>query len=56
LPEEQRETVFLKIWSGLTLLEISEITQTPLNTVASRYRYAIEKLRERLDKRLLKKG
>ena len=56
LPEEQRETVFLKVWSGLTLLEISEITQTPLNTVASRYRYALEKLRERLGKRLLKKG
>jgi RNA polymerase sigma-70 factor (ECF subfamily) len=56
LPEEQRETVFLKVWSGLTLLEISEITQTPLNTVASRYRYALEKLRERLGKRLQKKG
>lgn len=48
LPEEQRETVFLKVWSGMTLLEISEITETPLNTVASRYRYALEKLRERL--------
>ena len=56
LPEEQRETVFLKVWSGLTLLEISEITQTPLNTVASRYRYALEKLRERLGKRLQTKG
>jgi len=48
LPEEQRETVFLKVWSGMTLSEIAELTETPLNTVASRYRYALEKLRERL--------
>lgn len=48
LPEEQREIVFLKVWSGMTLLEISKVTETPLNTVASRYRYALEKLRERL--------
>ena len=48
LPEEQRETVFLKIWSGMTLQEIADVTETPLNTVASRYRYALEKLREHL--------
>lgn len=46
LPEEQRETVFLRIWSGMTLLEIANATETPLNTVASRYRYALEKLRQ----------
>jgi RNA polymerase sigma-70 factor, ECF subfamily len=48
LPDEQRETVFLKVWAGMTLLEIAEATETPLNTVASRYRYALEKLRGRL--------
>jgi len=48
LPEEQKETVFLKIWSGMTLQEIAEVTETPLNTVASRYRYALEKLRDHL--------
>jgi RNA polymerase sigma-70 factor (ECF subfamily) len=48
LPEEQREVVFLRVWSGMTLQEIAEATETPLNTVASRYRYALEKLRERL--------
>ena len=36
LPEEQRETVFLKVWSGMTLQEIADVTETPLNTVASR--------------------
>jgi RNA polymerase sigma-70 factor, ECF subfamily len=56
LPEEQRETVFLKVWSGMTLLEISEVTGVPLNTVASRYRYALEKLRERLGGHFRKEG
>ena len=56
LPEEQREAVFLKVWSGMTLLEISEAIETPLNTVASRYRYALEKLRELLGKHFQKRG
>jgi RNA polymerase sigma-70 factor, ECF subfamily len=54
LPEEQRETVFLRIWSGMTLLEIADATETPLNTVASRYRYALEKLRHCLRPNLQK--
>jgi RNA polymerase sigma-70 factor, ECF subfamily len=54
LPEEQRETVFLHIWSGMTLLEIADATETPLNTVASRYRYALEKLRHYLGPNLQK--
>ena len=48
LPDEQREVVIMRIWSGLTLDEIATATFTPLNTVASRYRYALDKLRERL--------
>jgi RNA polymerase sigma-70 factor, ECF subfamily len=54
LPEEQRETIFLRIWSGMTLLEIADATETPLNTVASRYRYALEKLRRCLGSNLEK--
>lgn len=54
LPEEQREAVFLRVWSGMTLLEIAEVTETPLNTVASRYRYALHKLRERLGQHVQK--
>lgn len=49
LPDEQREIVFLRIWSGLTLQEIADTTKLPINTAASRYRYALDKLRERLD-------
>lgn len=48
LPEEQREAVVMRIWSGMTLGEIASARGVPLNTVASRYRYALEKLRERL--------
>ncbi|HET6177249.1 MAG TPA: RNA polymerase sigma factor [Candidatus Sulfotelmatobacter sp.] len=46
LPDEQRDTVFLKVWGGMTLQEIAEAVEAPLNTVASRYRYALEKLRQ----------
>jgi RNA polymerase sigma-70 factor (ECF subfamily) len=45
LPPEQREVVHLKIFEGLTFQEIAKVTDTPANTVASRYRYAIEKVR-----------
>jgi RNA polymerase sigma-70 factor (ECF subfamily) len=44
LPAEQREVVFLKIHTGLTFAEIAEVTGLKLSTVASRYRYALEKL------------
>ena len=48
LPEEQRETVFLRVWAGMTLQEIADTLDIPINTAASRYRYALDKLRERL--------
>ncbi len=48
LPEEQREVVIMCVWSGMTLEEIGVATGVSPNTVASRYRYALEKLRDRL--------
>ncbi len=45
LPAEQREVVHLKVWEGMTFQEIAEATGESINTVASRYRYATEKLR-----------
>ncbi len=45
LPDKQAEVVTLKVWSLLSYAQIAEITSTPIGTVASRYRYAIEKLR-----------
>jgi len=46
LPEDQRDVVILKIDSELTFAEISAVLQVSPNTVASRYRYAMEKLRK----------
>jgi RNA polymerase sigma-70 factor (ECF subfamily) len=48
LPEEQREVIALKVYGGLTFKEVAERTGTPMNTVQSRYRYALEKLRATL--------
>ena len=48
LPEAQREVVALKIDAGLTFAEIAAVTGTSMNTAASRYRYAMEKLRTAL--------
>ena len=48
LPAEQRAMVHLKLWDGLTFEQIAGALDIPLNTAASRYRYALDKLRERL--------
>jgi RNA polymerase sigma-70 factor (ECF subfamily) len=48
LPEGQREVLVLKIWGGLTFAQIAEALQIPVNTAASRYRYALARLREQL--------
>jgi RNA polymerase sigma-70 factor (ECF subfamily) len=48
LPADQREVVHLKTFEGLTFQEIAELTDESINTIASRYRYAIEKLRASL--------
>jgi RNA polymerase sigma-70 factor (ECF subfamily) len=48
LPANQRAVVHLKLWEGLTFEEIAGALDIPLNTAASRYRYGLDKLRERL--------
>jgi len=48
LPPEQRAVVHLKLWEGLTFEEIAEGLGLSPNTAASRYRYGLNKLRERL--------
>jgi RNA polymerase sigma-70 factor (ECF subfamily) len=45
LPPDQREVLHLHAFEGRTFREVADITSAPLNTVASRYRYAIERLR-----------
>ena len=49
VPEDQREAVVLRIYGGFSFTEIAELTDVPLNTAASRYRYGIEKVRQLLD-------
>ena len=48
LPEEQRSVVHLKLWEGRTFEQIADLLDIPANTAASRHRYALEKLRDRL--------
>ena len=48
LPADQREVVALKIDGGLTFVEVAACLGVSPNTAASRYRYALEKLRAAL--------
>jgi len=45
LPQPQREVIVMKIYRQKTFLEISRLLGLSQNTVASRYRYGMEKLR-----------
>ncbi len=46
LPESQREVLVLRIWGDLTFAQIAETLGDSINTVASRYRYALEAMRK----------
>jgi RNA polymerase sigma-70 factor (ECF subfamily) len=48
LPLRQRQAVVLRLYAGLTFRQIAEVLGEPLPTVASRYRRALERLRDRL--------
>jgi RNA polymerase sigma-70 factor, ECF subfamily len=51
LPAEQREVIALKIDGELSFAQIAQIVGVSINTAASRYRYALEKLRISLGER-----
>jgi RNA polymerase sigma-70 factor (ECF subfamily) len=46
LPAEQREVIALKVFQEKTFAEVGEVLGISINTAASRYRYALEKLRQ----------
>ena len=46
LPVDQREVVVMKIYGGLTFEQIAEALGRPVSTAASRYRRALQRLRE----------
>ena len=50
LPYEQREVVILHLRGEMTFKKIAAIQDESINTVQSRYRYGIEKLRTLLKK------
>src|SRR5690348_17962623 len=48
LPDDQRAVVHLKLWENLTFEQIATALDISPNTAASRFRYGIDKMRERL--------
>lgn len=48
LPESQREVVVLKVWGELTFAQIAQALGESINTIASRYRYALEAMRRHI--------
>jgi RNA polymerase sigma-70 factor (ECF subfamily) len=44
LPADQREVVVMRIWGELTFAEIGEVQGVAMNTAASRYRLALQRL------------
>lgn len=51
LPDDQRDVVVMRVWGGMTFEEVGEATGVSVNTAASRYRYGLEKLQEKLGAR-----
>jgi DNA-directed RNA polymerase specialized sigma24 family protein len=45
LPPEQREVVVLRIWSGLTLAEVADVTGTSVSPAFVRYRAGLSEIR-----------
>ena len=46
LPDLLQEVLILRIWGGLTFPDIAKLMKIPVATATSRYRYALERLRE----------
>ncbi len=56
LPAEQREVIVLKIWHEYTFEEIGQLLDLSPHTAAGRYRYGLQKLKNRLDEVLYETG
>jgi RNA polymerase sigma-70 factor (ECF subfamily) len=46
LPDDQRQVTILHLWGELTFSQIADLLGISSNTAASRYRYALAKLRQ----------
>ena len=49
VPYQQREIIILRLYSGMKFREIAELHGVSLNTVQSRYRYGLDRLRSTLN-------
>jgi RNA polymerase sigma-70 factor (ECF subfamily) len=54
LPAKFSEVIILKVWGNHTFAEIGELLGVSLNTVASRYRYGLDRMRKALETTRLK--
>jgi len=50
LPDEQRQAIILHVYGGLTFEEVAQVLAEPLPTIASRYRRALERLKQAMVK------
>lgn len=53
LPEEQREVVMMRYYSGLSFKDIAETTNVSINTALGRMRYALINLRKLIQEKQL---
>jgi RNA polymerase sigma-70 factor (ECF subfamily) len=54
LPYEQREVIILHLQSGMRFKKIAQAQNVSINTIQSRYRYGLDKLRSMLDSEVKK--
>jgi RNA polymerase sigma-70 factor (ECF subfamily) len=53
LPDDQREAVVLHLQVGMKFREIADSQSASINTIQSRYRYGLERLRSLLDGKVM---
>ncbi len=53
LPYEQREVVILHLHANMKFTQIAKLRGTSVNTIRSRYRYGLEKLRSLLNSKVI---
>lgn len=51
LPDPQRQVVVLRVWSGLTLAEVADVTGLPVSTAHDHYRKALAAVRQAIEPR-----
>jgi len=52
LPLRQRQAVVMRLYGGLSFQQIAEVLDEPLQTVASRYRRALERIKQAVEGKL----